>query len=33
MSTSKWVPSRMPIMAPNMIIQMKRKRAISSVQM
>ena len=33
MSTSKCVPSRTPIMAPIMIIQMKRKRAISSVQM
>ena len=32
-STSKCVPSRMPSIAPIMIIQMKRKRAISSVQM
>ena len=32
-STSKCVPSRMPTIAPIMIIQMKRKRAISSVQM
>jgi len=33
MSTSKWVPSRTPTIAPIMIIQMNRKRAISSVQM
>jgi hypothetical protein len=32
-STSKWVLSRTPIMAPIMIVQMNRKRAISSVQM
>jgi hypothetical protein len=32
-STSKWALSRTPIMAPIMIIQMNRKRAISSVQM
>ncbi len=32
-STSKCVPSRTPSIAPNMIDQMKRKRAISSVQM
>ena len=30
---SKWVDSRTPIMAPIMIVQMNRKRAISSVQM
>ena len=32
-STSKCVPSRTPTMAPIMIVQMKQKRAISSVQM
>ena len=32
-STSKCVDSRTPIMAPIMMVQMKRKRAISSVQM
>ena len=32
-STSKWVLSRTPIMAPIMTVQTKRKRAISSVQM
>ena len=32
-STSKWVDSRTPIMAPIMIVQMNMKRAISSVQM
>ena len=32
-STSKCVLSRTPIMAPIMIVQMNRKRAISSVQM
>ena len=32
-STTKWVPSRMPTMAPSMIDQMKQKRASSSVQM
>ena len=32
-STTKCVPSRMPTMAPSMIDQMKKKRAISSVQM
>jgi hypothetical protein len=32
-STSKCEPSRTPTMAPIMIIQTKRKRAISSVQM
>ncbi len=32
-STSKCEPSRTPIMAPIITIQMKRKRAISSVQM
>ncbi len=31
-STSKCVPSRTPIIAPSITIQMKRKRAISSVQ-
>ena len=31
-STSKWAPSRMPTIEPIMIIQMKKKRAISSVQ-
>ena len=31
-STSKCVPSRTPIMAPSITIQMKKKRAISSVQ-
>ena len=32
-STSKCVPSRTPTIAPSITIQMKRKRAISSVQM
>jgi hypothetical protein len=32
-STTKCVPSRMPTMAPIMIDQTKKKRAISSVQM
>ena len=32
-STSKCALSRMPTIAPIMIIQMKKKRAISSVQM
>jgi hypothetical protein len=32
-STSKWRPSWMPSIAPIMIIQTNRKRAISSVQM
>ncbi len=32
-STSKCVPSRTPTIAPIMIIQMNRNRAISSVQM
>ena len=32
-SMSKCELSRMPIIAPSMIIQMKKKRAISSVQM
>ena len=32
-STSKCVYSRTPIIAPIMIVQMNRKRAISSVQM
>ncbi len=32
-STSKCVDSRTPIMAPIMMVQMNRKRAISSVQM
>jgi hypothetical protein len=32
-STSKCVPSRMPSIEPIMISQMKRNRAISSVQM
>ena len=32
-STSKCVPSRTPIMAPSITIQMNRKRASSSVQM
>src|SRR5688572_4038971 len=32
-STTKWVPSRMPTIAPSMIDQMKQKRASSSVQM
>jgi len=31
-STSKCVRSRMPIMAPSITIQMKRKRLSSSVQ-
>ena len=31
-STSKCVPSRTPIIAPSITIQMNRKRAISSVQ-
>ena len=31
-STSKCVPSRTPTIAPSITIQMKRKRAISSVQ-
>ena len=31
-STSKCVPSRTPIIAPSMTIQMKRKRDSSSVQ-
>ena len=32
-STSKWLLSRTPTMAPISTIQMNRKRAISSVQM
>ena len=32
-STSKWVLSRTPIIAPIMTVQTSRKRAISSVQM
>jgi hypothetical protein len=31
-STSKWVPSRTPTIAPSITIQMKKNRAISSVQ-
>ena len=31
-STSKWEASRTPMIAPSITIQMKRKRAISSVQ-
>ncbi len=32
-STSKWVDSRTPIIAPMAMVQMNRNRAISSVQM